>query len=612
MDSQTSQQPRSTGLVIQLMGRPCLQVDGERGYRFRSRKSWAVLAFLLLGERPPTRSRLASLLFADADDPLRALRWSLAEIRRGLGPEAVLDGDPVRLTLPPGAIVDVDVLVHGHWREAVDLPGLGADLLDGLGVQNAAAFESWLLSARRRLATATESILHEAALGHLARGELDRARDLRPPQATVLSPLDENHQALLIRLYRLAGDDHAAELQFTAWSATAQSELGTPPGAAVRLAMRERPDASRDAVDATSIQAIVEAGEAAVAAGAVSAGVRSFETAVRLADRSDAPRLRVETRLVLGQALIHSLGGLDEEGVANLTEAEGIALSNGDAEPVARARTELGYVDFLRARYDRADDCLGQVLAQAAEPSDARQGDDLPRLRGQRPRRLPTRDVAAASEATELSRTALDPRREAYCLLDVGPDQPAPRRPRRRRRPAARRHGTGRARRTGCRSYPGHRHSSGEVQLCQDDAHGAAAHPRAVVRPGLPDRRPVLGRDLGSRSRTGCRVGGRHRRGLHRCSLDARVRSHRLADSYAWLDVHILDAMCTLGRRHAHAGTPGWVAEMRERASRTGMRELSVRALIHGAALGDVGDAALAGLLADEIDNPVLRPLVGP
>ena len=54
--------------------------------------------------------------------------------------------------------------MRGHWREAVGLPGLGEDLLDGLGVQNAAAFESWLLSARRRLSTATESILHEAAL----------------------------------------------------------------------------------------------------------------------------------------------------------------------------------------------------------------------------------------------------------------------------------------------------------------------------------------------------------------------------------------------------------------------------------------------------------------
>ena len=101
-----------SGLVVHLLGRPRIEVDGAPGYRYRSRKSWALLAFLLLGERPPTRSQLASLLFAEADDPLGALRWCLAEIRRALGPAAaVVDGDPVRISLPEGTTVDVDVLV---------------------------------------------------------------------------------------------------------------------------------------------------------------------------------------------------------------------------------------------------------------------------------------------------------------------------------------------------------------------------------------------------------------------------------------------------------------------------------------------------------------------
>ena len=45
-----------SALVVQLLGRPRIDVDGAPGYRYRSRKSWALLAFLLLGERPPTRS----------------------------------------------------------------------------------------------------------------------------------------------------------------------------------------------------------------------------------------------------------------------------------------------------------------------------------------------------------------------------------------------------------------------------------------------------------------------------------------------------------------------------------------------------------------------------
>jgi hypothetical protein len=49
---------------------------------------------------------------------------------------------------------------------------------------------------------------------------------------------------------------------------------------------------------------------------------------------------------------------------------------------------------------------------------------------------------------------------------------------------------------------------------------------------------------------------------------------------------------------------------MLDHASRTGMRELTVRAMLHQAAAGVRGDAEAATLLAGDIDNPVLAPLV--
>ena len=180
----------------------------------------------------------------------------------------------------------------------------------------------------------------------------------------MLSPLDENHQALLIRLYRLAGDDDAAERQFAAWSASRSGSSASPPGVPVLLAMRERPRSTQ--VDEASINAVTEAGAAAVSAGALAAGVASFETAVRMADAAGAESLRVETRLVLAEALIHTLGGLDEAGLATLTEAERIAIADGNAEDAARHRAELGYVDFLRGRYDRAERWLARCLAAPA------------------------------------------------------------------------------------------------------------------------------------------------------------------------------------------------------------------------------------------------------
>ena len=82
---------------------------------------------------------------------------------------------------------------------------------------------------------------------------------------------------------------------------------------------------------------------------------------------------------------------------------------------------------------------------------------------------------------------------------------------------------------------------------------------------------------------------------------DARARAGRLADPYVWLDGYILDAQCELGRRHGHPDTGAWVEALRELASRSGMRELTLRSLRHGAALGRAGDDAAAAVLAEEI-----------
>lgn len=192
-------------LTIHVLGRPRIESSSGEVYQFRSQKSWVLLTFLIMSERPPTRSELASLLFAQADDPLRALRWNLSEIRRPLGEEGSLEGDPVVLGLPVGSVVDVGLVTRGSWRDAVGLPGLGADLLDGITIRDAPAFESWLLSKQRHVAAACEAILHEAALGSMSRGEAQLALGYAI-RAAMMNPLDENRQALLIRLYRLAGE----------------------------------------------------------------------------------------------------------------------------------------------------------------------------------------------------------------------------------------------------------------------------------------------------------------------------------------------------------------------------------------------------------------------
>src|SRR5687767_12787773 len=84
-------------LVIRLLGRPGIERDGGVMVPPRGHKAWAVLAYLVLAERPVARARLAGLLFSDAEDPLGAVRWTLAELRRALGVPDTLRGDPLEL-----------------------------------------------------------------------------------------------------------------------------------------------------------------------------------------------------------------------------------------------------------------------------------------------------------------------------------------------------------------------------------------------------------------------------------------------------------------------------------------------------------------------------------
>jgi DNA-binding SARP family transcriptional activator len=594
-------------LIVQLLGRPRIRSDEESGYRFRSQKSWALLTYLLLCDRPPSRSHLAGLLFDEADDPLRALRWNLAEVRRGLGEGALVEGDPVTISLPADAAVDVDVVSRGSWEDAVGLAGLGGELLEDVNVRGAAGFEAWLLSERRRMAAASEAILHEAALGSLSDGDYATALGFAE-RAAALSPLDENSQALVIRLHRRMGNPRAARNQYDAIARRLAEEVGTAPGVAVESALREGDDRPLQRASRTSINAILEAGAAAVAAGAGAAGVDSLRTAVTLADGTQDQGLRVAARLVLAEALIHSSRGLDEEGLEALHMADGIAESVGDTDALAQVRSELGYVDFLRGRYDRAIYWLTDALTHAR---------NSPAVSARTRIYLGSCDSDRAEYSTALENLSLgsalaqesgDGRRSAYAASMVG-----------------------------------------RVHLLRGDLDAAIAELTQSIRIAerehwlafLPWPQAMLGEArlasgaqpeaeviLEQAFARACQLGdpcweGLSARGLALVAAasgsvddaftrlaDARARSNRLPDAYVWLDAHILDAQCALGLLHGHPDTAGWIDAMRRLASRTDMREMIVRSLVHGAALGDPSCAQGAVLLSEGIDNPALERLV--
>jgi DNA-binding SARP family transcriptional activator len=107
---------------VWLLGRPRVaDATGQPRPQPRGQKSWALLARVALAERPLTRSELAAELFPEADDPLAALRWCLADLRRCCADPQLLRGDPV--ALPAGSMwLDVRALWDGTLA-AADIGG---------------------------------------------------------------------------------------------------------------------------------------------------------------------------------------------------------------------------------------------------------------------------------------------------------------------------------------------------------------------------------------------------------------------------------------------------------------------------------------------------------
>lgn len=192
---------------VRLLGVPSAWCGGRELPRPRGRKGWAVLAILALADRPVGRRELAGRLFGQADDPLGALRWSLADLRRALGLPRLLHGDPVSLR-DPRLVVDAHVL-HRGGADAARVAEQAGELLEGADLDDAVEFDLWLLVARQRLRRLADSQLRAAAAAALACGDATGAVRLAGI-ALCRSPYDEQLQDLLARALAGCGEHTAA------------------------------------------------------------------------------------------------------------------------------------------------------------------------------------------------------------------------------------------------------------------------------------------------------------------------------------------------------------------------------------------------------------------
>ena len=347
---------------IRLIGSPGAHRGAER-VDVRGHKPWLLLGLLLLNDHRLTRERLQRLLFVDAADPAAALRWNLSQLRR-LGVE--VDGDPVRTEVP--ADVTVDLLeLRGRADHAAELAGLDEDLLAGVRTEPGSEVAVWLDEERRHLSRLVLDVRQEAALALLGRGETERALELARQVANA-APLDENAAALLVRCLRAAGRVPDAQAAAKDAAIRLRDGLGVEPTDALWSAVAAPMGGDRRVTGRGAVVAQIEAGESAVNAGAIDAGLQSLQGAVVAARALRDTSLLARALVALGSALIHGVRGVDQEGLAILHEAVPLTEQVGDAPLAVMARREIGYVDFLRGRYDRATHWFG-AAREAADGS---------------------------------------------------------------------------------------------------------------------------------------------------------------------------------------------------------------------------------------------------
>jgi DNA-binding SARP family transcriptional activator len=585
------------------MERAGASVDAPRGH-----KAWGLLAYLLRSPVPPSRERLANLLFPEADDPLGALRWTLSVLRRQLGEHAGLGGNPLCLTLPPGTFFDVDVLSRGSWMEAVALPGLGHELLDGLIFRSSPGFEMWLVNERRHVAGTTSAVLHQAALALLARGEVASAAH-HASQLVRLNPYEENAHVLLVRCLRAAGDSGAAAHHVEACTELFRTELGIEPSPALRTAAAasEVPVAPRVSGQA-AVLAQVETGEAALAAGAVEAGLHRMRGAAAAARNVDDPEVLPRALVALGGALVHSARGMDEEGAAALHEGTTLAEQVGRYDIAARGWREISWVQFLRAHYDRAEASLTSTAEFAAgndeelawvalirgacrhDVGDYAAAGDLLRAAVVRASRLASGQPLAQA-LTMLGRFHLlrGELEDALHFLDQALEE---------------------AQARGMTAFvPWPESFRGELDLVRGDVASAEErfeHAFAIgCQVGDPCWESIALRGLG----LAAAARGDVSRALE-LLVDAPRLCRRLPDTYLWIEAYGLDALCDVAVEHHAEATLRWIDALEAIAARRGIRELVLRATVYRARLGEPGALDVARMLAAQIDNPALGRLL--
>ncbi len=138
-----------------------------------SRKTRALLAYLILTSRVQRRERLCEMFWDLPDDPRGALRWALSKIRAVVNEQgrSRIEADRERVSFAPlGARIDYLGITESltadplPYFDLCEIAGqLGQPLLEGIDLPSADVFQAWLIAAREDAAALYRQVLEQIA-----------------------------------------------------------------------------------------------------------------------------------------------------------------------------------------------------------------------------------------------------------------------------------------------------------------------------------------------------------------------------------------------------------------------------------------------------------------
>jgi DNA-binding SARP family transcriptional activator len=220
---------------IRLLGPVMVQMAGKRIPGFRSHKTIALLAFLIVENRPFSRDFLATLLWPDA--PLAQarghLRRSLYDLTHKL---------PGRINLEPNIVAfnsiyqyETDLFRLAQLATASDTTALEevsdlccGEFLEGLTLRDCPTFEDWLMTERERWRRKEVESLNRLLDIYVRDGRFDKALDLAWRLLRLQPWREDQYRRLMILLVR-NGDPAMALKIFNRCRRVLADEFGTEP-----------------------------------------------------------------------------------------------------------------------------------------------------------------------------------------------------------------------------------------------------------------------------------------------------------------------------------------------------------------------------------------------